>query len=261
MLQLISAIPTIITAVSKVSELFKKGRDTVKAVTGDPSQASTPEELQTEVQQLSPEQQNRWAEVMAKEVDKYTAQNERLAVEIGLVDANITSRVSEDAASKIAIMRMTTRPWSVRCMVLYVLFPFFLVIIDMLQHLMIAWLPFLDRWIDPVQLVRIRVWCDEVAREDQCGHPGKNWQCFLPGRAVRRRLPVNSIWNRYLGWSRSSSATWGCARWANGAGSADKAPEGVLGGAKSSPVSVVAQTLSEGVNLVSNVRSWFNKKK
>ena len=260
MLQLISAIPTIITAVSKVSELFKKGRDTVKAVTGDPSQASTPEELQTEVQQLSPEQQNRWAEVMAKEVDKYTAQNERLAVEIGLVDANITSRVSEDAASKIAIMRMTTRPWSVRCMVLYVLFPFFLVIIDMLQHLMIAWLPFLDRWIDPFNsfeyVFGVMKWPEKInagtLEKLAVLFAGKGGPATFAGQLYMESIPwVVSIILGYMGLRE-------VGKWR---GSADKAPEGVLGGAKSSPVSVVAQTLSEGVNLVSNVRSWFNKKK
>lgn len=260
MLQLIAAIPTIITAVSKVSELFKKGRDTVQEVTGEPSQASTPEELQTEVQQLAPEQQNRWAEVMAKEVDKYTAENERLATEIGLIDANITAKISKEAASKIAIMRMTTRPWSVRCMVLYVLFPFFLVIIDMIQHLILAWLPFLDRWIDPFNsfeyVFGVMKWPDNIdaGTLDRLASlfSSQGGPATFAGELYMQSIPwVVSIILGYMGLRE-------VGKWR---GTADKAPESTLTGGKASPVSVVAQTLSEGVNLVSSIRSWFKKKK
>ncbi len=259
MLQLIAAIPTIITAVSKVSELFKTGRDAVRVVTGDPSQASTPEELQTEVQQLSPEQQNRWAEVMAKEVDKYAAENERLAVEIGLVDANITSKVSEDAASKIAIMRMTTRPWSVRCMVLYVLFPFFLVIIDLVQHLIIAWLPFLDRWIDPFNsfeyVFGVMKWPENINANtlDKLASlfSGQGGPATFAGELYMDSVPwVVSIILGYMGLRE-------VGKWR---GTADEAPAGALCGGKPSPISVVGQTLSQGINLASNIRSWFKKK-
>lgn len=260
MLQLIAAIPTIITAVSKVSELFKKGRDTVQEVTGAPSQASTPDELQTEVQQLPPEQQNRWAEVMAKEVDKYTAENERLAVEIGLIDANISSKLSEEAASRIALMRMTTRPWSVRCMVLYVLFPFFLVIIDLVQYLIITWLPFLDRWIDPFNsfeyVFGVMKWPENVdagTMEKLVSlFSGQGGPATFAGKLYVESIPwVVSIILGYMGLRE-------IGKWR---GTADKAPEGVLAGGKTSPVSVVTQTLSEGVNLVSDIRSWFKKKK
>ena len=260
MLQLIAAIPTIITAVSKVSELFKKGRDTVQEVTGEPSQASTPDELQTEVQQLSPEQQNRWAEVMAKEVDKYTAENERLAMEIGLVDANITSKLSEEAASKIAIMRMTTRPWSVRCMVLYVLFPFFLVIIDLVQYLIITWLPFLNRWIDPFNsfeyVFGVMKWPEKInagtLEKLAALFAGEGGPATFAGQLYVESIPwVVSIILGYMGLRE-------VGKWR---GTADKAPEGVLTGGTAPPVSVVTQTLSEGVNLVSNIRSWFKKKK
>jgi hypothetical protein len=260
MLQLLAAIPTIITAVSKVSELFKKGRDTVQEVTGEPSRASTPDELQTEVQQLPPDQQNRWAEVMAKEVDKYVAENERLAVEIGLVDANITSKISQEAASKIALMRMTTRPWAVKCMVLYVLFPFFLVIVDLVQHLILAWLPFLDRWIDPFNsfeyVFGVMKWPENV----NAGTLDKLASLFssqggpatFAGELYMESIPwVVSIILGYMGLRE-------VGKWK---GTADEAPQiGAVGG-KPSTLSVVTQTLSDGVDLVSNIRSWFKKKK
>jgi len=103
MMQLIAAIPTIISAVGKVTALFRKGQDAVAQVSGEASRASTPEELQREVQGMSADQQNRWAEIMAREVDRYAAENQRLATEIGLVDAQITGKLDQASASKIAM--------------------------------------------------------------------------------------------------------------------------------------------------------------
>jgi hypothetical protein len=77
---------------------------------------------------------------MQQQVDLFKAQNERLATEIGIVDENITAKVTTDAASKIALMRMTTRPWAVRMMVHYVFFPFYLIIADIVQELINVWL-------------------------------------------------------------------------------------------------------------------------
>ncbi|MCD4813866.1 hypothetical protein K8S19_09280 [bacterium] len=143
MLQLLAAIPGIISAIGKVTDLFNKGKETVKDVSGNIAQASTPEELATEITKLPLDQQNRWAEIMSKEVEKYAAQNERLAIEIGLVDKSSVEKISTEAADKVALLRMTTRPWAVRWMVYYVLFPFFLVVADVIQNILLHWLPFL----------------------------------------------------------------------------------------------------------------------
>ena len=43
-------------------------------------------------------------------------------------------------------------------------------------------------------------------------------------------------------------------------GTADKPPEGVLVGVKPSSTPLIGRTLSEGINLVSKIRSWFLKK-
>ncbi len=140
MLPIIAAIPSIIGAISKVTELFSAGKKTVETVTGKPSKASTPEELQDEIASLPQDQQAKWAQVMQQKVDLFKAENERLAIEIGIVDSNITSKLSEEAADKIALMRQTTRPWAVRMMVHYVFLPFYLIIIDVFQELFYAWI-------------------------------------------------------------------------------------------------------------------------
>ncbi len=257
MLQLLAAIPTILTAISKVSELFQKGRDVVEEVTNQPSQASTPDELRSEVEQLTPEQQNRWAEIMSKEVDKYVAQNERLATEIGLVDANITGKLSEDAASKVAIMRMTTRPWAVRWMVFYILFPFFLVIIDMAQELLLTWLPFLSNWISPYSTFEHFFGVMNFPDVSDAKFIEKVTALFsstkgpttFAGYLYMESLPwVVSIILSYMGLRE-------IGKWRNpndipGQGSAASQP---------STVSVVRKTLTEGANLVSSVSKWFKK--
>jgi hypothetical protein len=256
MLQFIAAIPTIISAVGKVSKLFKKGQDVVEEVTGNPSQASTPEELQTEIQNLPPEAQNRWAEVMAKEVEKYAAQNERLAIEIGLIDKNITEKVSTDSASKIAYLRMTTRPWAVRWMVYYVLFPFFLVIIDLIQMLIVTWLPFLNKWITPFNsfeyVFGVMKWPDNI----DAGTLDKIAMFFsenggpktFAGELYIDSIPwVVSIILGYMGLRE-------VGKWK---GSADKLPESPVSGGKTSPISLVSDTLTQGADLVSKIRTFF----
>lgn len=261
MLQFISAIPAIISAVSKVSTLFKRGQDVVGEVSGKPSIASNPEELQSEIQSLPLEKQNQWAAIMAKEVDKYAAQNERLAIEIGLVDQNITGNLSREAASEIAIMRMTTRPWTVRWMVYYVLFPFILVVVDLIQHLIVTWLPFLQRWITPFNsfeyVFGVMKWpekMDGTAMEtiaklfSEQGGP-----TTFAGELYVESIPwVVSIIVGYM--TLREVGKW--------QGNADKIPSTAnMGGASQSSVSMISQTLNDGLSLASNIKSWFKKKK
>ncbi|WP_088330688.1 hypothetical protein [Lacimicrobium sp. SS2-24] len=253
MLQLVAAIPGILNAVSKVSELFSKGKRAVQEVTGQPSVSSTVEELQTEIQQLPADQQNRWAEIMAKEVDKYIAQNERLAIDIGLIDKNITHHLSQDAASEIALMRMTTRPWAVRWMVYYVLFPFFLVLVDLVQHLIVTWLPFLKRWIEPFNAFE---YVFGVMRFPDNASPGAldalarlftegQGPATFAGKLYVESMPwVVGIIISYMGLREIGKAR----------GVADKAPEGQL-----KQYSTVKSSLLQGTSLVANIRNWFKK--
>lgn len=257
MLQLIAAIPTIITAIGKVTELFNKGKETIQEVTGKPSQASTPEELATEVENLSADQQNRWAEVMAKQVDMYAKQNERLAIEIGLVDQRITEKLGTEAANKIAILRMTTRPWTVRLMVHYVLFPFYLVVVDLIQNILITWLPFLKTilGIQPFnafeyvfgvmkfpESVDSSTWEKIASVFSQNGGPAT-----FAGQLYIESVPwVVSIILGYMGLREV-----GKARGHKDAEAPATTP---------TPISVVGKTLTQGVSLVDNIRKWFKKK-
>ena len=257
MIQLLAAIPTIISAVGKVSELFKKGKETIEAVSGKPSLASTPEELQTEVERLPADQQNRWAEVMAKQVDLYAKQNERLAIEIGLVDQNITAKLGTDAANKIAMLRMTTRPWTVRLMVHYVLFPFYLVAIDLAQNILLAWLPFLKTKLGIVQFnsfeyvfgvlqfpknVDASTWEKIITAFSKTGGPAT-----FAGQLYMESIPwVVSIILAYMGLREIGKA--------RGHKDAEAPPTG-----STSPVSVVSKALTEGATLVDKIRGFFKK--
>jgi hypothetical protein len=151
MLPLIAALPSIFSAVSKVSDLFSSGKEAVKKVTGNDSIASTPVELQEEIQSLPEAQQAQWAQIMQQKVELYQAENQRLDIEIGRIDSNITSKLTPDAAGKIAYLRQATRPWTVRMMVHYILFPFYLIIIDLAQDLIKNWLLF---WTDAIKPVK-----------------------------------------------------------------------------------------------------------
>ncbi len=256
MLQLIAAIPTIISAISKVSELFEKGKETVESITGKPSQASTPEELRTEIENLPYDQQNRWAEVMAKQVDMYAKQNERLAIEIGLVDPNITAKLDAEAANRIAIMRMTTRPWTVRMMVHYVLFPFYLVVLDLLQNLILSWLPFMHSFfgIKPFNVFEYvfgvmrlpekidpSVW-DKIAAVFTKSGGGP---ATFAGQLYMESIPwVVSIILGYMGLREVGKAR------------GHKDPEAPEVGTYQ-PVSVVGKAIGQGMNLVDKIRKWF----
>ena len=260
MLQFISAIPTIFSAVSKFTTLFKKGQEVVTQVTGSPSISSTPDELQQEVQQLTPEQQNQWAAVMAKEVDMYSAQNDRLITEIGTIDENITSKLSESAASRIAIMRMTTRPWTVRWMVYYVLFPFMLVVVDLIQHLIVTWLPFLQKWITPFNsfeyVFGVMKWpetVDQSALEAIANlFTEKAGPMTFAGELYIESIPwVVSI---ILGYMTLREV----GKWQ---GHADQLPDNIGTGNKGpeKAMSIVGQTINDGLSLVNGVKSWFKK--
>jgi hypothetical protein len=257
MIQLLAAIPSIITAVGKVTELFKKGKETIETVSGKPSVASTPDELQTEVEALPADQQNRWAEIMAKQVDLYAKQNERLAIEIGLVDQNITSKLEPEAANKIAMLRMTTRPWTVRLMVHYVLFPFYLVVVDLAQNILLAWLPFLKTKLgiaqfnafeyvfgvlhfpkdaDPSTLEKI------IKAFSDSGGPAT-----FAGQLYMESIPwVVSIILGYMGLREIGKA--------RGHKDAEAPATGSV-----SPVSVVSKALTEGASLIDKIRGFFSK--
>ncbi|MEJ2067978.1 MAG: hypothetical protein P8Y09_08540 [Deltaproteobacteria bacterium] len=259
MLQLLAAIPTIISAVSKVTELFRKGQKAKEKVSGTPSVASTPEELQEEISALPDEQKVRWVDIMQKEIDLYAQENQRLAIEIGLVDETITSKVSPEAASKIALMRQTTRPWAVRMMVHYVFFPFYLIIIDLVQQLIKTWFLF---WTNIKVFKTFDYVFGATTPEDLKGiDPGvldklvglfqNNAPRTLAGQMYIQSIPwVVGIIVAYMG-LREYGKVKGTS------GDVGLGPTTATPGA--GPVGVFSKALEAGVDLVSKVKDVFGK--
>ena len=129
-LPLLAAIPAIISAIGGATELFGAGKDMVEEITGGASGATTPEDLHREVAAMTPDQQERWAESMQQKVVMYEAQNGRLDIQGGRVDADTLSVLSQKIRDKIAWLRMATRPWAVRQMVRVILLPFYVTCVD-----------------------------------------------------------------------------------------------------------------------------------
>ena len=258
MLQLLALIPSIIGAASKVSDIFKSAKKVKAEITGTPSVASTPEELQDEIASLPEDQQARWAQVMQQKVDLYKAENERLDIEIGRVDSNITSKLTPKAASEIAIMRQTTRPWAVRMMVHYVFFPFYLIIIDVIQLLFYSWFlkglfkvkeensPVFKTFdyvfgnFDPQQMSVLGKFADMI--KDPMSHT-------MMARIYAESVPwavtviISYMGLREIGKARGTAG--------------DVGTTGKKGG--SSAGEILSGTISKGVDLVSKVKGLFGK--
>jgi len=258
MLQFIAAIPTIISAVSRVTDLFRKGKEKIEEVTGTPSIASTPEELQEEINSLPLEQKNRWAELMQHELDLFKAQNERLAIEIGIVDTNITSQLSTEDAGKIAVLRQTTRPWAVRMMVHYVLFPFYLIIVDIIQQVLKAWLLF---WTNKIQPFKTFDYVFGPLNPSALSDIDPTLlEKFLNTFTDRSGTLAGDMYVDSIPWvvgiivSYMTLREIGKARGTSG----DESANGALQ-SKKNPIDIVGKTLETGVDMVSKVRKIFRK--
>lgn len=141
----LALLPDIFAAVKKIGSLFAESKNKFETISGRPSAAQTPEELQREVATLSPEAQERWVDLMHAEISKYYAENARLDIEIGRITPELQTKVSSTAADKITILRQTTRPWAVRMAIHYLFFPVYLLIFDVLQLSISAWIGFSEQ--------------------------------------------------------------------------------------------------------------------
>lgn len=107
-------LPAIIGIASAAYELFTKGQAIYESVAGQKSSAQTPTELQAELQALTPEQLAAWEKQMEMPLREFEAQTRRLIAEQGEVNAETLTAIPKEAAARVAILRMTTRPWVVR---------------------------------------------------------------------------------------------------------------------------------------------------
>ena len=135
------------SGISKVKELFNSGKKLMTDISGKQSAASTPEELRKEFDALPAEKQQGWIDQMAAATNQYEAETERLKAQEE-ISTEIAEKVDVETASEIAYQRQTTRPWTVRKMVYLMLFPFYLIALDVIQKLAKNWLFF---WTDLVQ--------------------------------------------------------------------------------------------------------------
>lgn len=120
LLAILSAIPT----------LFDAGKRIYEEVSGKPSQAATPAALQAEVEALPPEQQAQVAARMEAETAQYKAETDRLRVEEGELSPEILKVLPQEAAARIAILRMETRPLLVRRFAHVILLPIYVTAYD-----------------------------------------------------------------------------------------------------------------------------------
>lgn len=143
----ITGATLLFSGISKVKELFNSGKELMTDIKGQSSTASTSEELREEFDALSETDKQGWIDQMAAATNQYEAETDRLRAQEE-VSMEITEKVDTETASDIAYQRQTTRPWTVKKMVHLMLFPFYLIAIDVFQHIVKNWLLY---WTDKVQ--------------------------------------------------------------------------------------------------------------
>ncbi|WP_417625369.1 hypothetical protein [Paremcibacter congregatus] len=111
---LLALAPSIIGLFTKGGSTAEKVMNTAvdvgKAITGEDDPDQIAAALKADPQKLL-EYQTQMNDVA---LQMYQAENERLEIEGGRVDAETLSALTPESASEVSIMRMTTRPWVVR---------------------------------------------------------------------------------------------------------------------------------------------------
>ncbi|WP_341893738.1 hypothetical protein [Ferrovibrio terrae] len=120
----------IFSAITGIPALIQAGTDLYETIAGKPTTATTAEQLRVDVESLPPEKQQAFADAMRQRIEEYRAETERLRNEQGDVDAATLATLPPDARVKVAISRMTTRPWTVRMFVYFLLTPAFAIWAD-----------------------------------------------------------------------------------------------------------------------------------
>ncbi|MGE0253468.1 MAG: hypothetical protein AB7H93_23675 [Vicinamibacterales bacterium] len=109
---LLSALGAAKTAV----DLVDAGKAAIEAVTGAPPASPVTDHgsLAAAVEALPEAQREAVAAAMATDLQRYVAETARLAHEQGEVTAGVLAVLPPAIAGKVAVLRMTTRPWLVR---------------------------------------------------------------------------------------------------------------------------------------------------
>lgn len=123
MVAFLAALPMIFSAIKTATDLFDAGKKVVADIKGEPSSAATPDDLQAEVENMTDDQRASFIDTMSAEIQAYNAVSERLTQQGGQIDASTLNAIPQEERGRVALMRMTTRPWAVRWMVIAVVFP------------------------------------------------------------------------------------------------------------------------------------------
>ena len=123
MVAFLAALPAIFAAIKGATEVFDLGKKVAEEIKGVPIGAKTSEGLIEEVESLTPEQKTGFVERMRGELALYEAMSARLSQQGGQIDASTLEAIPAVQRGEIAHMRMTTRPWAVRWMVIAMVFP------------------------------------------------------------------------------------------------------------------------------------------
>lgn len=154
MVAFLAALPAIFAAIESATDLFDLGKDVVTEITGDDAGVQTPTDLRERVAQLAPEDQARFVTRMKSELAFYQAVTGRLTGQGGKVDAVTLKAIPERVRGRIAYLRMTTRPWAVRWMVLAVVFPpLALVCLNIALSVYNVWITAFEAAKQPVALI------------------------------------------------------------------------------------------------------------
>jgi len=123
MVAFLAALPAIFAAMKGAVDLFDVGKQVVEDIKGESVNARSPDELREEVDKLSESERAQFMERMKSELAFYETITNRLAQQGGHLDAEILNAIPPQARAQVALMRMTTRPWAVRWMVVSVVLP------------------------------------------------------------------------------------------------------------------------------------------
>lgn len=123
MVAFLAALPAIFAAMKGAADLFDVGKQVVEDIKGESVNARSPDELHEEVDKLSEPEQAQFMARMKSELAFYETITNRLTMQGGQLDADILNAIPPQARAQVALMRMTTRPWAVRWMVIAVVFP------------------------------------------------------------------------------------------------------------------------------------------
>ena len=130
----------IFSAIGSAIGLVKKSKDVIDNITGKDNDIKSSGDVEKAYELLTPSGQQAFIDKMSKEIDMYNAQTNRLKNEQGTITPGLQAKLSPEDAGKIAKMRMMTRPWVVRKMTHYILFPAYLAFFDVIQLVLFSWL-------------------------------------------------------------------------------------------------------------------------